>query len=58
MDTGPPSEEEQGVAALSEPEEELPRVRQLPADLPTSLDDRRAPAALDTGIEVYDAWQG
>lgn len=38
--------------------ESSPRPRQLPSDLPTSLDDRRAPASFDPGVEVYDAWQG
>ncbi|KAF1816144.1 hypothetical protein P152DRAFT_463806 [Eremomyces bilateralis CBS 781.70] len=32
--------------------------RQLPADLPTSLDDRRTPAIHSTETEIYDAWQG
>lgn len=58
MDAGRPSEDEQGATALTEPDEESPRPRQLPSDLPTSLDDRRAPATFDTGVEVYDAWQG
>lgn len=34
-----------------------PKIRPLPADLPTSLDDRKA-VNIDTGIEVYDAWNG
>lgn len=34
----------------------VPRV--LPADLPTSLDDRRRTPPLTTETEVYDAWQG
>lgn len=38
--------------------ESSPRSRQLPSDLPTSLDDRRAPASFNPGVEVYDAWQG
>lgn len=32
--------------------------RQLPADLPTSLDDRRTPTLPGTETEIYDAWQG
>ena len=35
-----------------------PRPRQLPADLPTSLDDRRAPHMPPEEMEIYDAWQG
>lgn len=35
-----------------------PQPRQLPADLPRSLDDRKSvpPPAAET--EIYDAWQG
>lgn len=32
--------------------------RQLPPDLPTSLDDRRHTAAIGEETEIYDAWQG
>ncbi|KAF2012349.1 hypothetical protein BU24DRAFT_353607 [Aaosphaeria arxii CBS 175.79] len=32
--------------------------RQLPSDLPTSLDDRRAPPTIGEETEIYDAWQG
>ncbi|KAF2244636.1 hypothetical protein BU26DRAFT_83013 [Trematosphaeria pertusa] len=35
-----------------------PKPRQLPADLPTSLDDRRALPMLGEETEIYDAWQG
>lgn len=35
-----------------------PPPRQLPADLPTSLDDRRAPHMPADEMEIYDAWQG
>lgn len=35
-----------------------PKPRQLPADLPTSLDDRRAVHAPQEEMEIYDAWQG
>ncbi|CCX32256.1 DIL domain-containing protein [Pyronema domesticum] len=34
------------------------RTRQLPADLPTSLNDRRLAAPVFTETEVYDGWQG
>lgn len=36
---------------------DTPQPWQLPADLPTSLDDRR-PASYQSSVEVYDAWQG
>jgi hypothetical protein len=32
--------------------------RQLPPDLPRSLDDRRNAPAFDAETEIYDAWQG
>jgi len=35
-----------------------PKPRQLPADLPTSLDDRRAVHLPAEEMEIYDAWQG
>jgi hypothetical protein len=48
-----PTEEE----STSSPEE--PRPRQLPADLPTSLDDRRkVDPIFGEEAEIYDAWQG
>lgn len=37
----------------------LQKPRQLPSDLPTSLDDRRAPVSgLGEETEYYDAWAG
>ena len=39
--------------------EERPRPkRQLPDDLPKSLDDRRTADTFGTETEIYDAWQG
>ncbi|KAF2477827.1 uncharacterized protein BDR25DRAFT_250102 [Lindgomyces ingoldianus] len=35
-----------------------PKPRQLPSDLPTSLDDRRAVPIMGEETEIYDAWQG
>ena len=32
--------------------------RQLPDDLPTSLDDRKPQTFFGQEMEVYDAWQG
>lgn len=40
-------------------EEEVKRPRELPDDLPKSLDDRRnVPLHYTTETEMYDAWQG
>ncbi|KAH0562925.1 hypothetical protein GP486_002508 [Trichoglossum hirsutum] len=39
-------------------EEERPKPRQLPDDLPKSLDDRRTADTFGTETEIYDAWQG
>ncbi|PSN64617.1 hypothetical protein BS50DRAFT_499044 [Corynespora cassiicola Philippines] len=35
-----------------------PKPRPLPADLPTSLDDRKAPRIVGEETEMYDAWAG
>ncbi|KAI6919574.1 hypothetical protein KC368_g16934 [Hortaea werneckii] len=40
----------------SEPEDERPR--QLPADLPRTLDDRQNFTTYNQETEYYDAWQG
>jgi len=34
------------------------RPRQLPSDLPTSLNDRRPVTIMNEETEIYDAWQG
>ena len=34
------------------------RPRQLPDDLPTSLDDRRSVPTFTSETEMYDGWQG
>jgi hypothetical protein len=39
---------------LGEPQ----RPRQLPSDLPTSLNDRRPVHIMNDETEIYDAWQG
>lgn len=40
-------------------EEDAPaRPRELPADLPRSLDDRRTVPSYGEETEYYDAWQG
>ncbi len=38
--------------------EEVAKTRQLPADLPKSLDDRQPVRTLGNETEMYDAWQG
>ena len=61
MDSDGPPDSEQWHETDEDVEQELDSPtppRQLPADLPTSLDDRRTPATLSPGVEVYDAWQG
>lgn len=37
---------------------DTPRPRQLPDDLPRSLDDRRTVPQIAGETEIYDAWQG
>ncbi|KAF1963423.1 hypothetical protein CC80DRAFT_486817 [Byssothecium circinans] len=37
---------------------DAPKPRQLPSDLPTSLDDRRPVNTMGEETEIYDAWQG
>ena len=39
---------------LGEPQ----KPRQLPSDLPTSLNDRRPVTIMSEETEIYDAWQG
>jgi hypothetical protein len=41
-----------------EKESPSPKPRQLPSDLPTSLDDRRRTPVFSADTEVYDAWSG
>lgn len=50
-------EEEDGEGEVEEQEESF-RPRQLPPDLPKSLDDRRAVRSYVGETEMYDAWQG
>ena len=40
------------------PEEDTPTKRQLPADLPKTLDDRQPIRHYGAETEMYDAWQG
>lgn len=52
MDSGDVHEDEHDVA------EEPTSPRQLPPDLPKSLDDRRTVLNIGAETEMYDAWQG
>ncbi|KAI9825754.1 MAG: hypothetical protein M1819_000472 [Sarea resinae] len=52
MDIGDPHSEDEGGL------EESPKPRQLPDDLPKSLDDRRTAPTYSGETEIYDAWQG
>ena len=42
----------------SEEEEKVVRPRELPNDLPTSLNDRRPVRSYAGETEMYDGWQG
>ena len=42
----------------SEDEEPFPKPRELPSDLPRSLDDRKSVPTYTQETEYYDAWQG
>ncbi|KAI9674161.1 MAG: hypothetical protein M1817_001979 [Caeruleum heppii] len=53
MDLGDPRSSEDNAV-----EEPRPRPRQLPDDLPKSLNDRRTAPAFAAETEFYDAWQG
>ncbi len=39
-------------------DEEVKKPRQLPDDLPRSLNDRRSVPTFTAETEIYDAWQG
>ena len=43
---------------LGSDEEVIKKPRQLPDDLPKSLDDRRSFPTYGAETEMYDAWQG
>ena len=55
MDLGDRHHQDEGGA---EPEEQVKRPRQLPKDLPKSLDDRKYVRSYGGETEMYDAWQG
>jgi hypothetical protein len=52
QDTTPTASMEEEPASPQSP------LRQLPADLPTSLDDRRDWSGYERETEMYDGWQG
>lgn len=54
MDLGDPAGVEENGFGEAQPD----RTRQLPDDLPTSLDDRRRVPTYGGETEMYDAWQG
>ncbi|KAF2101939.1 hypothetical protein NA57DRAFT_64589 [Rhizodiscina lignyota] len=41
-----------------EPQDEAPRPKELPSDLPRSLDDRRPVSSYQEETEFWDGWQG
>jgi hypothetical protein len=60
MNTEDPDGGVPAAAAFSEDDmpPTRPRPKELPADLPKSLNDRRAVPEFTTETEMYDAWQG
>ena len=54
MDIGDPHNMEEDGGEF----EEIARLRQLPKDLPKSLDDRHYVHSYGGETEIYDAWQG
>ena len=53
-DTADITDELEQTTSPASPEE---KPRQLPEDLPKSLNDRKT-TRFNPGVEVYDAWQG
>lgn len=51
-------EHDENEDQFEEAQEELARPRELPADLPRSLDDRKNFPSYNADTEYYDAWQG
>ncbi|GAB7360934.1 hypothetical protein MBLNU230_g0918t1 [Neophaeotheca triangularis] len=60
MDTGPDQhgEKDRDREGGDIPQHQGEKPRELPPDLPTSLDDRKTFAGHDQETEYYDAWQG
>lgn len=53
-----PADEPAGEPAEEDDAAEGAEARQLPADLPRSLDDRKSFPSYGQETEYYDAWQG
>jgi hypothetical protein len=49
---------EHDVEEFEEAQEHVERPRELPPDLPRSLDDRKNFRSYNEETEYYDAWQG
>ena len=49
---------EQEFEEFEEAQEHVERPRELPSDLPRSLDDRKNFRSYNEETEYYDAWQG
>ena len=58
MDPEEESDIGNGYGGEDSDQEEASRPRQLPADLPRSLDDRQNFRSYNQDVEYYDAWQG
>jgi len=56
MELGTPHSDDKG--GFEDAQEEAPRPRVLPSDLPKSLDDRQPVRHYGAETEMYDAWQG
>ena len=55
---GHDQDSEHGEDEYQEAQEQRVRPRELPADLPRSLDDRKNFRSYNEETEYYDAWQG
>ena len=54
----PSDSDGEAYAGFNAGAEDKTKPRDLPADLPKSLDDRRRPTGLVPETEMYDGWQG
>ena len=58
MDLGEPDADGHDYEEFEEAQEHVEKLRELPADLPRSLDDRKNFRSYNEETEYYDAWQG
>ncbi|GAB7355402.1 hypothetical protein MBLNU459_g5920t1 [Dothideomycetes sp. NU459] len=58
MDHGAEDDVVETSSDFEDAHDQLPRPRELPTDLPRSLDDRRTFSGYNEETEMYDAWQG